>query len=99
MPQPPHSPPQPPPDHLVLPVADTVVRDGVLQAVLREVEPGLLVVPAYTSVPALVAGCGPAQAWAVVPRSAVEQLRAAAGAVAVLLDVLVEDAPSSAAPR
>jgi hypothetical protein len=67
-----------------LPVAP---GDADVQIVMRQVEPDLVVVLAYSSLPLLVAGCSAGQAWAALPAEVLDGLLPSLGASGVLLDV------------
>jgi hypothetical protein len=66
--------------------------DAEVQLVLRQVEDDLIVVLAYSSLPALVAGCGPHQPWATLRSEVLDALLPELGATAVLLDVPLPEA-------
>ena len=68
--------------------------DDEARLVLRQVDPDTLVLPAYSSLDALVRCCGEDQAWVALPGEVADQVAAQAGARAVVLDaVFTEPVP------
>lgn len=88
-----------PADAAVLVVPSERLRPGDEQArlVLRRLDSGEVVVPAYTSVGALVAACGPDQPWVALPPAALDALVAAGTAATVVLDTAFTTSPDEGA--
>ena len=87
-----------PPTTVLVPVSSTTVRDGTLEVMLRSVSDDLLVLPTYSSVAALVEGCGEDQPWVELPAAVVDRQLTEWGAVAALLDVALAAADRWAGP-
>ena len=75
------------PSLVYVPALRVSAGDDEVQLVLRRVEDDLVVVLAYSSLAALVDGCGPHQPWASMRSDVLEGLLDSLGATAVLLDV------------
>lgn len=84
-----------PPVTVFVPTGPVIAGAGDVQVMLRQVDPATLVVLAYSSLEALLQGCGPAQSWASLPAAVLEQLAPGWGAAAVLLDVPLAQADRS----
>ena len=80
-----------PPATVLVPTLPVAAGDREVSVVLRQVEPGLVVLLAYSSLARLVAGCGPRQPWVSVRAEVVDELASSAGATAVLLDVALPE--------
>ncbi|TKG73194.1 MULTISPECIES: SAV_915 family protein [Prauserella] len=76
------------------------VRQGDAEATveLRRLEDGRLVVLAYTSVEALVEGCGERQPWLSVRSEYLEQIVSGSGATEVLWNAVLPDEQRQEAP-
>lgn len=83
-----------PPLTVFVPSARVQPGDETASLVLRQVDGDTLVLPAYTSLDALVRCCGPDQAWVALPADVADALLDELGAQAVVLDAVFSDEAS-----
>ena len=80
-----------PPLTVFVPSLRVAPGDEQASVVLRQVAAETLVLPAYTSLDALVRCCGEQQPWVALPADVADALAEQAGAEAVVLDAVFTD--------